>query len=111
VYYQRKQYGRAAADFSRGLKLQPDCARMLRRRAAAYLCLGEIKLSIDDCNLALQMDPSAESYACRASVWLDHGDLQRCRADVEAAVKLDPDAGQCVRRELARITGSERSVP
>ena len=62
MYYQRKQYDRAAADFSRGLKLQPDRARMLRWRAAAYRCLGEIKPSIDDCNLALQMDPSAESY-------------------------------------------------
>ncbi len=60
LYRQRRQFDRAAADFSAAIKLAPRESLLYEERGSAAFCAGKIKESIADFDRQIELNPQAE---------------------------------------------------
>jgi tetratricopeptide (TPR) repeat protein len=69
-----------------------DLAWFHNQRGTGYQQVGEIDLSIEDFDRAIEQDPKGASlYNNRANSWRMKGDFERALADHEQAIQLDPN--------------------
>jgi tetratricopeptide (TPR) repeat protein len=86
-----REYGRAVADFTEALRLDPRCARAFSGRGQARDLAGDCADAVRDCDRALELDPRlAEAYAHRASALCALGAPRRALADCDQALRLRP---------------------
>ena len=52
---------------------------------------GDLDRAIEDCNIALQLDPTAFTYLTRGDAYQSKEDYDRAIADFNRALQLDPD--------------------
>ena len=95
--------GRAIADFSEAIHLNPNRASLYRERAQAYRQNGDLDLAIADYDEAIALDPRpAAPYRERGRALAAKGDLDRAILSYSTAVRLDPaDAQARLDRGLA----------
>ncbi len=89
-----EKFGEAVVQLSQALVEAPDdyVAQCYATRGYAYLCDGQFERALDDCNLAIEHDPTdGEAYAWRGSA---QAGLRKWRAamdDYVDAIRLAPD--------------------
>ena len=81
---------RAAEDFSRAIKLEPDNTEALENRPAARDALGERQLAREDYGAVIRLEPdNAVALYTRGACLAQLGDLARAFADFERAIALE----------------------
>jgi tetratricopeptide (TPR) repeat protein len=91
-WIQAKNYDRAIADLTQGIRLAPErIANAYGIRGAAWKSKGELDKAIADFSEAVRIDPKYTfGYHNRGKAWSDKGDYDRAIADFSAAIRLDP---------------------
>ncbi|HCK84835.1 MAG TPA: hypothetical protein DHW63_10060 [Hyphomonadaceae bacterium] len=86
----RGEHGRAIADFTEAIRLEPR-AEAFAFRGVAYYDQGDHARAIADYNEAIRLDPRlALAFNNRGLAHYDQGNLARAIADYNEAVRLDP---------------------
>jgi tetratricopeptide (TPR) repeat protein len=68
-----------------------DRLRALVARAGVFIHKDQPDRAIADYNVALALDPEADSFNTRGELWWKKGDRPKALADFAAAIKLNPD--------------------
>jgi serine/threonine-protein kinase len=91
VYFERKEYDSARADYQQALRLDPENAEALFGRGYLHLQRDEDDLALADFTEVIRLAPEvAEAYAARGSVYAARKDYPRAVADFNEALRLDP---------------------
>jgi tetratricopeptide (TPR) repeat protein len=86
------QWGKALADCSRALELDPESATAWTDRGAVYRNLGQPDKALADCSKALELDPRyADAWVGRAATLVLLGRPNKAEADCQEALRLRPD--------------------
>jgi lipoprotein NlpI len=95
AYYEKREYGRAIADFTRAIELNPNAEQAYNNRGNAYDAKGEYEKAIDDYSHAIELDPKSQrAYNNRGTAYTAMGEFARAIADFNRAIKLDPAYAQ-----------------
>jgi tetratricopeptide (TPR) repeat protein/transglutaminase-like putative cysteine protease len=90
-YVNQRDFGRAIADFSRAIELEPGLARYRYYRGVAYLFSDQLDLALADFTQALTQNPGdVATLMARAQVYLMRGDEIRADQDFDAASRVAP---------------------
>src|SRR5258706_1611529 len=92
AYNALRLYAKACVDFSKAIELKADYAEAYTAggRACLSLAPGSEKC-LPDLNQALKLNSKfTDGYIVRALFYSQRGDLQRARADLDLALKLQP---------------------
>ena len=90
--YQRGDYDRAIADFTRSIQGDPRNATAYNNRGAAYNGKRDWDRAITDFTEAIRLDPNyAASYRHRGFAYMQRGNFGQARADVDKALQLNPN--------------------
>ena len=96
-YAAKEDYGRAIADYTQAIRLEPKNWRFHARRAEAYRIKGAFDLALQDYKNAFDAAPDAanlpELYNARGLVWRDKGDYERALSDFGEAILRNPNYG------------------
>jgi len=102
-------YRQAVRDFTRSLELRPSHVDTRVRRAIAYTFLNDPRAALADYDEVLRARPDAGTFARRAAVRGNLGDLDGVVADATEAIRLKPDLYDAyVYRGGARMTRGHR---
>ncbi len=109
VYIQLQHYRRAIADCSAALAQEPTEAALLNR-GIAYHRLHRLERAAADFTAALRLKPhSAEAWFDRALVYLELGEFQRARHDLQRAASCCDRRGplyRYIRQTLESLPGA-----
>lgn len=95
AYYEKRDYDRAIADFSRIIQFEPNIAYVYTARAKAYLSLLTLDAAIADYDKAIELDPNnPETYRERGVAFYLNNDTDLAIADYSKAIELDPNNAQ-----------------
>jgi len=87
AYFENKEHGRAIADFSEAIRLDPGFARTYNNRGFTYSVKGDYDNAIADYGEAIRLDPKyALAYYNRAGAYRIKGDFERAIADYDEAI-------------------------
>src|SRR5262249_20320618 len=90
-YVTLKDYDRAIADYTAGLRYQPDNTRLMILRGVANRLKGEYDTAIADYNTVLRIEPNnAQAYNNRGNAYRWKSDYDRALADLSQAIRIDP---------------------
>lgn len=90
-YTSKKEWSKAAGEFSKAIELKPDFAEAYQARAAAKNQTGDHKGAIEDFSQAIKFAPtSAGAYEGRAACRKKVNDLNGALDDYRQALKLNP---------------------
>jgi tetratricopeptide (TPR) repeat protein len=90
--YNKEDYDRAIADFSRAVELDPDDIGAYNNRGSARFAKEDYNGVIEDFTQIIRLDQTnAIVYYNRGCAYSHIGDYDRAVADFEAALKIDPD--------------------
>lgn len=113
AFLKQNQWDRAAANFTKAIKLDPNNAGAYAGRGYAFRRLRFFGRSIDDYSKAIQLRPDiAIGYYSRALAYRESGDLRRALADVETYLQKKPGdkSGIKLRDEIKRaLAGGQGS--
>jgi tetratricopeptide (TPR) repeat protein len=85
-------YGRAIADFTQAIRLDPNNANAYTERGAAYADKGDSDRAIADFTQSIRLDPNdAVAYSNRGTAYDDKREHDRAIADYTQAIRLDPN--------------------
>jgi hypothetical protein len=90
AYYDQKDYGKAIAEFTEAMELDPNYADAYAGRARAYYAQKNYDRAIADYTEAIRLKPTAYCYDNRGLAYLMKKDTARARADWNKALELDP---------------------
>ncbi len=108
-YLTQRDYGRAIADFSRAVELEPGQDRYRYNRGVAYLLSGQNELALADFSQALALNPrDVLALMARAEIYLDRGEDARAEQDFDAAVRASPQDLSLVMRRIQAYDRSGR---
>jgi tetratricopeptide (TPR) repeat protein len=94
----------AIADFTDGIRLNPQYPALHSHRAEAYQEKGQLDLALADLTTVINLLPDdADSYADRGELHTRLGNQELAVSDFKAALKLDPQNEQA--REGLRSLG------
>jgi tetratricopeptide (TPR) repeat protein len=82
--------GRAIADESEAIKLEPSEPTYFDNRGLSYAEEGEYDRAIIDYNEAIRLSPRANFLTNRGNAYQAKGDLSRAIADYDRAIQLNP---------------------
>ncbi|WP_322800346.1 tetratricopeptide repeat protein [Thermoflexus sp.] len=85
------EHEEAMERFTRVLERDPGNAQAWFHRGMAYLESGRPEAAIRDFTESLRRKEDPDTYYNRAMAWLDLRDLERALADLDAALRLDPE--------------------
>lgn len=93
AYKDKKEFGKAVADFGQVLRLKPDWSAYYNR-GIAYYEKGDHDRAIADANKAIKLEPKessqrADCFLLRAHGYFDKENAQAAMNDLNAAIKLD----------------------
>lgn len=93
-YMELDQFDPAKEDFDHVLKLDPKNKGALARRSQVYHELDMPQMAVKDMDSAIELDPNQSVlYNNRAwsrlALWRDAGEIDKCIADCDHAIKLD----------------------
>jgi len=92
AYGQRGEHGKAIADFSNAIKVNPVSADAYNNRGNEYGDLKDYEAGIADLDTALQLRPGfVEGYNNRAHLYMNAGRYAEAEADFAQALSLKPD--------------------
>jgi len=97
------EYGRAIAEFTEAIRLDPEDADAYSGRALAYYRKLDFDSAIAEFTEAIRLDPTkADAYYWRGWAYFGKDDYDGAIADLTEAIRLTPeDAGAYVNRGLA----------
>jgi len=112
TYYDRSDYDRAAADFTRAIEVDPNYPMGYGNRANAYAMKGEDDRAIASYDQAIRLDPNyTAAYTGRGLIYERKGNIEQARRDYNAALavpkKYDDGkwAHDTARRHLDELAG------
>jgi len=87
------QYGRAIADYTTAIQLQPDYAEAYNDRGFAYYLKGDVERAIADYTRAIELRPDyPKAYNSRGVAYMAHGyGASKSVPDFDRAIALKPD--------------------
>jgi tetratricopeptide (TPR) repeat protein len=88
---EQKDFQCAILNYSESIRGSPDYAPAYCGRGWAYLSQGNYQKAIEDCDMAVRLQESAEALACRGLSYSARQDLQRALADCNKALSLMPE--------------------
>jgi protein O-mannosyl-transferase len=92
AYGQRGEHGKAIADFSSAIRVNPVSADAYNNRGNEYGDLKDYGAGIADLDKALQLRPGfVEGYNNRAHLYMNTGRYAEAEADFHQALALQPD--------------------
>jgi Tfp pilus assembly protein PilF len=87
----RKNFGRAIADFTTALSLEPRSVDAYLNRGMAHVATGQSDKALADYDAALVIKPDfADAYINRGSVYLRNRDFDRAIVEYDRAIALQP---------------------
>jgi tetratricopeptide (TPR) repeat protein len=90
---EKGDYQRAIRDFDTALALSPHSDKALLERGVAFRLAGQEDRAIEDFNRVILLTPgtfgTGRAFIHRAAVYVDKGDYDRARKDLEVARQLD----------------------
>jgi CHAT domain-containing protein/tetratricopeptide (TPR) repeat protein len=110
AYAQKGDFGRAIADLTKGIELDPTQAVVYAARGEAYRFMGDVERAIADYNRALEVDPKhATAYHARGLALASKGNYAAGIADLTKAIEANPRSVQALhdRAMLNEITGAK----
>ena len=109
AYESEGNYDQAIEDFDEGLKLKPNEAALYGERGLAYSDKGNVQLALQDYATAIRLKPDAEAnYVNRAGTYIYQlKDYDRALADLDIALKLDPNDATTYSLRAARLVSEE----
>jgi tetratricopeptide (TPR) repeat protein len=91
AYYFKREYGRAIADYSQAILLNPKLEVAFYNRGNAYDKKGEYDRAIADFNQAILLNPQdAYAFINRGTAYNKKGEYDRAIADFTQAINLNP---------------------
>ncbi|XP_072032463.1 tetratricopeptide repeat protein 13-like [Amphiura filiformis] len=81
----------AINDFSKAIRLDPQCAVGWERRAEIYSALGRTKEALNDVSKAIEFKPSARLYNHRGTINFKEENYFSAAKDFEDSVKAEPN--------------------
>ena len=91
----RKDFGRALADFTSGLELNPDDHALHKNRADSYIASGQKRKAIEDLTFLVSREKKTASllddYGERARLYLELKDNPKALADANSMIALVSD--------------------
>jgi tetratricopeptide (TPR) repeat protein len=92
AYYEKEDYDRAIADYSKAIGIKPDDEDAYFWRGLAYYAKGDYDRVIADSSKAIGIEPDgASAYNIRGLAYYDKGDYDRAIADYSKAIGIKPD--------------------
>jgi tetratricopeptide (TPR) repeat protein len=92
IYFDRRDYDRALADFDEAAKLDPTNVDPLNGRGRTYLAKGQFDRAIAEFDLALALNPGfAIGFNNRGIAYQNKGEADRAIADYNQAIELRPE--------------------
>jgi tetratricopeptide (TPR) repeat protein len=92
LWLDKREWARAAADYSAVLHQLPKDQNAYHNRGLAWLQLKQYQWALSDLSAALQLDPNdLWLYVDRGLAWTEIGSFDRALADYSAALQLKPD--------------------
>jgi tetratricopeptide (TPR) repeat protein len=93
-YFQKKEYDKALAAYSRAIELQPDLVQAYANRGAVYNRLGKYDRAIADFDKAVALDKDNSSvYENRGLAYFNAGQYEKAIKDYTSAITLKPNDG------------------
>ena len=87
----QEEYGKAEAEFTEALRMNPKYAPALRDRGDAFYGLGDCDKAIADYDEAIRLDPrDADAFNDRGVAYGSKGDHDKAIADYGEAIRLNP---------------------
>ncbi|MCD1257713.1 tetratricopeptide repeat protein [Paenibacillus athensensis] len=99
--YDSSSYDRAAADFTRCLRLDPGMRHVINCRGMCYYLLGDYDRALADFECSNSADV-CNMFAYRADIYSRKGDVERALADLLRALELEPEHPDLIYR-LGRL--------
>jgi tetratricopeptide (TPR) repeat protein len=90
----QNQLEKSLADFNKALSLpieSEDKFQVYAYRGALKKKQGDLKGAFEDCNLSIQMEPTAFNYNLRADLKSESGDFAGALEDYNTSIELDPE--------------------
>lgn len=103
----------AIADYTEGLKLNPNYRQLYLRRGLAYEQDGKRDQAVTDFSQAIRLDPKdAEALIFRGLTYASQGDFGRALMDYDAAIAENPDDDMALvmRGEVREEIGQRESA-
>ena len=92
VYYGKKDYDRAIADFSNAIRLDPNFADAFNNRGLAYYDKNDYDHAIADYSASIRLNPKdASAYRDRGIAYSNKKVYDRAIADFSEAIRLKPN--------------------
>jgi tetratricopeptide (TPR) repeat protein len=95
INYQRRQFEKALAAYSKALELDASQPIYWTARGQIYLLMEKCQDALADFDRAIELDPEdAQSMANRAVTYQKIGRYEKALADFDRAIELDPEDAQ-----------------
>src|SRR5262249_19568950 len=89
VYFGKKEYDLAIAEYSEAIRLDPKSAEIYSIRGLAYACKSDYDRAFEDCNEAIRIAPKLTvPYYVRGVVYVMTKDYDQAIADFNEATRL-----------------------
>jgi tetratricopeptide (TPR) repeat protein len=108
IYFNRKEYSNAIADYSRSIEIFPKDADAFGVRGAAYVEQGQYGKGIADLNHAIGFNGKNDNgknefyLELRGVAYIKQGQYRRAMSDYDAALRINPKNNEVIdlRRDL-----------
>lgn len=103
IYYGREDFDKALEYFNKEIDVAPDLQGGYTSRGYIYMRQEQYDKAIEDFTKALEIDPEYAhglNYMNRSNAYLQKGDKEKARADLEKAVALGETRAQALLRQL-----------
>ena len=110
IYYEQGEWGKAVADYSEAIRLDPQNPLAYGKRGAALLENKDYDNAIADLNDAIGLDPAyADAYSDRGIAWMEKKEYGKALADLDEALRLQPgDKRIAARRNDLLVESNQR---
>jgi len=106
--FDEKVLKRILADLDAAIRFGRYSAELFADRSSTRYLLGDVAGALDDMSKAMQVEPSNPEFPLmRGAIYADEKEPQKALADLEAALKLDPEFSDAL-NDLAMLLATSR---